>query len=377
MAYRRGGAVTPYRLANLGVSLDIGRAARPFLRDGLTNSSAQALADIVRRMTGVDAVAITDRQRVLGFVGEGCYRFKPGSGIQTEATRRAILTGNLTIVQDKEALSCPEEGCPCPLNAAVIAPLYLRGEVVGTAKLYRQQLGQVDEALERLAAGVAELLSIHLELGEADRQRELLVKAKLEALSAQIQPHFLFNVLNTIIGVSRSDGEAARALLLELADFFRHTLAIKKDYISLSEEMDFIRSYLLLETARYPEQVSFRLRIEKDTLAVMIPRLLLQPLVENALKHGLQSGQQSGGIIWVSARTCQEEVFIYVGDNGRGVEPEDLDRIFEPGVAKGLGVGLHNVRERLWGLYGRGLRIKSWPGRGTLVLLRIPKERLV
>jgi len=186
----------------------------------------------------VPAVAITNKEQVLSYLGVGCEMHQPGDKILTEATKEVIRTGRHKVVQTAKQLNCPVENCDCPLAAAVIVPFKNKNEVVGTLKLYQTEDGQLPPHVIRLAIGIGQLLSLQIELSELDRQTQLLTMAKLDALHAQINPHFFFNTLNTIIMYSRTNPDRARRLLIRLAEFFRQTLKRHGHFITLREELE-------------------------------------------------------------------------------------------------------------------------------------------
>lgn len=360
--------------ASLTNSLEIRRQAAPFARHGLTEEAAQRIADIVFRIAEPEAVAITDTARILAYAGHGCPRMRPGGPVQTVATRRALQTGAISVARNKQELECPVPTCPCPIRAAVIAPLKWQGTVVGTVKLYRRELGQIPEYAMRLAVGMSELLSLQMELAEAERQRELLAQARLEALQAQIRPHFLFNTLNTIIATSRADPSQARELLVELAAFLRHSINYRGDRIKLAEEIGFVNLYLRLQHARYGDRIHTTVQVDPRALDASVPVLTLEPLVENAIVHGLAPKEGPGRLV-VDVRIRKDVLRILVMDNGVGMSATERRHVFEPGYGTGMGLGLANVNERLLGLYGdaAGLVVRSRPARGTCVMVKIPR----
>lgn len=369
-----GGDEAPEQ-SSLEDALQIGHAAMPYLRQGLNEDSAQKITEIIHKITEVDAVAITDRDKVLGFSGIGCNRHRSGGPILTGATRVVLNTGRLEEVMDPESLACDEPGCPHPLKSAVIAPLTFRSRVVGTVKLYRTSQERLPPYVRRIGVGVAQLLSIQMELAEADRQRELATKARLEALQAQIRPHFLFNVLNTIIYFSRTDVEKARELLIQLSTFFRRSLSTRGNFITLQEEMEYLNTYLSLERARFGDKLEVRLRIDPRALGQKVPILTLQPLVENAVVHGI-APMEAHGVVAVSARRSRGHVVVTIVDNGVGMSEEEMHHIFDQGFGQGMGLGLSNVNDRLISLYGPAyrLRVRSRPKAGTVVRLRVPLD---
>lgn len=367
----------------LDPTLQIANQTLPFLRRGLNEDTASNTAEIIRKIADVAAVAITDKERVLAYIGAGADHHKAGGPIMTLATRDVIRNGEMKIVKDGYGLECPVP--KCPLQSAVIVPLKCKGEVMGTVKLYRIQQGELPLATVKLAVGVAQLLGMQMELAELDRQAQLVTKAELDALQAQINPHFLFNTLNTIIMFSRTNPETARRLLIRLASFFRHALKRHGHFNTLKEEIEYLNTYLILERARFREKLRVVREIDEELLEYRVPVLTIQPLVENAIKHGIlpKPGQ---GTVQVTVRKHDSEMLIVIRDDGVGIEPSLQPKVLTPGFGSGNGVGMSNVHERLKGLFGEeyGLRVVSVPGEGTSVYVRIPmvcptvkKEELV
>jgi LytS/YehU family sensor histidine kinase len=363
-----GDPVTP-----LDIALAI-RAARGHWA-GLTRETAERIARIVLGIADVPAVAITDTARILAYEGAGCPYMRPGQPVQTKATRQVLRTGDVAVIERKEDLHCPVSGCPCAVQAAVIAPLKVQGEVVGTVKLYAERPGPMPGYVTRLAIGISELLSLQAEISEVERQKELLAQARLEALQAQIRPHFLFNTLNTVIATSRVNPDLARELLTELAAFLRHTISYRGDKIRAVDEIAFVQQYLRLEQARFGDRISVQLRVEPQAEAALIPVLALQPLVENAIVHGLAPKDGQGKLL-VSLRRRGAELQMAVVDNGVGIPRARLRRLFLPQERSGMSLGIANVHERLHSLYGvhGQIRLRSRPGRGTFAVVRLPFE---
>lgn len=362
-------------------SLQIANETLPFLRQGLNSETAHHAAEVIKKIGDVPAVAVTDKQYVLAFLGTGCERHPPGGTIITNATKEVIATGQLKIVAKKQDFNCPyQDSCDCPLGAAIIAPLMCRGEVVGTIKLYQTKEGPMPSNLVKLAAGIAQLLGVQMELAELDRQTQLLTKAELDALQAQINPHFLFNTLNTISMFIRTNPETARRLLKRLAAFFRHSLKRRGHWVTFEEELSYLHHYLVLEKARFREKLRIVRDIDERVLPYKIPVLTLQPLVENAIRHGI-TPKLGKGTVKISIHLLDDkEILVAVMDDGVGIKPEILSEVLKPGFGSGSGVGLSNVHERLKLLFGedRGLTIESSPNVGTTVILRIPlTEKLV
>ena len=201
-----------------------------------------------------------------------------------------------------------------------------------------------------------------------ERLKALATRAELRALRAQINPHFLFNTLNTIAALTHTDPVQAEALIERMAEMFRYVLAgSERGLVPLEEELAFVESYLEIERARFGDQLRITREVAPGVPDVLVPSLVLQPLVENVLRHG----RGSDGSVDVSIRvqTTGNEVVIAVTDQGPGMPPRFR-------IGEGPGHGLHNVDERLRNTYGEGhgLQIRDSDPHGTVVAVRIPTE---
>ncbi len=349
---------------------EIANATLPYLRTGLNEESGSEVVAILRGKTDSMAVALTDLTVVLAFSGVGEDHHKTGGPILTEATKEALEHNEVRILESKEEIGCPVSDCP--LRAAIVVPLEVSGKAVGTLKFYYPDKEELTESRITLAEGLAKLLSTQLELSEIDRQEKLACNAELKALQAQINPHFLFNTLNTIASLCRTDSKKARRLIIQFADFFRQSLKRESDLVTLEEEIDYVDSYLFFEKARFGKNLQVLEDVDKEALGIKMPALIIQPLVENAIKHG---GTSEGHIkIRVVAKIHNSEMTVQVCDNGKGISEEDLSRVLSPGFGKGMGIGLSNVNERLKNLYGEeyALEVISAENKGTKVTMRIP-----
>jgi two-component system LytT family sensor kinase len=213
--------------------------------------------------------------------------------------------------------------------------------------------------------------ALRLEL-KLEEQKRLLLEARLDALQRQINPHFLFNTLNSIASLVRVKPELARQMTVKLANILRALLKEHDSYVPLSQELSFTDDYLDIEVVRFGAE---KLRVEKAidprTLDVLVPSILLQPLIENSIKHGLEP-RISGGTVTLRSRLQGDRVTIEVEDDGVGI-------VGQPSSAlphTGNGIGMKNVRERLEVLYGMQARftVVSNPGRGTLVSIELPAQ---
>lgn len=352
-------------------TLRIANETLPYLRRGLNEETAAKTVEIIQELTGVAAVAITDREKVLAYIGAGSDHHKVGVPIMTSATREVLANGELNIVESSKGLNCFNKDCP--LESAVIAPLKCKGNIVGTVKLYQTVAGEIPTQVVNLAVGVAQLLGMQMELAEFDHQVQLVTKAELDALQAQINPHFLFNTLNTIIMFSRTNPETARRLLIRLATFFRHALKRHGHFNTLKEEIEYLNTYVILEKARFRDKLRIVRDIDESLLEYQVPVLTIQPLVENAIKHGILP-KPGSGTVHITVRPGEDEMLIVIRDDGVGIPAGKIRDVLRPGYGSGNGVGLSNVHERMKGLFGEmyGLRIISVPGEGTSIYVKVP-----
>ncbi|HEY1500191.1 MAG TPA: histidine kinase [Acidobacteriaceae bacterium] len=206
-----------------------------------------------------------------------------------------------------------------------------------------------------------------------EEQKRLLLEARLDALQRQINPHFLFNTLNSIASLVRFRPEQARELIVKLANILRKMLQEHDAFVPFRDELATTDDYLSIEIARFgAEKLSVAREIGPETLEIPVPSMLLQPLVENSIKHGLEP-RIAGGVITLRSRLEQEKLVIEVEDDGVGIAP---GRAHSSGVLQGTGIGMKNVRERLEVLYGDAalFDITSRPGRGTKVTLIFPAQ---
>ncbi|MCG0238515.1 MAG: sensor histidine kinase [Firmicutes bacterium] len=355
-------------------ALTIATRTLPYLRRGLNYESAMAAATVIHEVTGVAAVALTDTERILAHVGVGADHHLPGRPLRTSATRQAIQENRMVVAEGQAEIACDEPGCP--LQGAVVVPLHENQRIVGTLKLYYDPTRS--RAPVELAQGLAYHFSTQLALARAEEQAALLAKAEIRALQAQIQPHFLFNALNTVMALIRRDPEQARDVLGHLGDFIRRNLQTTQcETVTLGQELEHVRDYLAVEQARHGQRLTVTYDVSPGVLTARIPPLTLQPLVENAIVHGLKAVRRDGRI-HIAANRQDDTVVITVADNGRGIEPERLQGLLERPASSqgGNGLALYNVHQRLQGLFGprAGLRIASAPGSGTTVTVILPLE---
>ncbi len=328
------------------------------LRHGLTESAARTVAYELFEKLGYGAVCVTDTQSVLAFVGEGADHHgsgdRPIRPVYEAIARNAPLLAPLGL---RTECASPV----CPLGAAAVVPLQLSDGPAGAVVAYATVGSPLDEAAVATLEELGRQLSAQLQLSE-------LHSATTTALQAQMEPHFVFNALNTIASFIRTDPERARVLVLAFADHLRSRLARPGAFVTLEDELRHVRSYLELEQARFGPALRVSIDASPEALRVRVPPLVVQPLVENAIKHGKTDRTLN---LHVRARVRRGRLRVTVRDDGRGIARDVIDRVLEPGVGEGTGLGLANVNRRLTVHYGEGVRLRSFPF-GTVVRLQVP-----
>jgi two-component system LytT family sensor kinase len=336
--------------------------AAPPLRGGLTASGAGRAAKHLRVLLGTPAIALCDLDQLLAWDGAGDEH-----GRHALWHARSAVEHARTEVVGPDGVACGDPDCP--IKVAIVAPLVTEDRVVGSLAAYGFE---TSAGLVRATNEVARWVSTQLELAELDASRTRLVEAEVRALRAQISPHFIYNSLTAIASFVRTDPERARELLLEFADFTRYSFRRHGEFTTLAEELRSIDRYLLLERARFGDRLHVTLQVAPEVLPVSLPFLCVQPLVENAVRHGLE-GRGGEGHVIILAEDAGSEAMISVEDDGAGIDPEVVRRTLD-GSPDGDGVGLGNVDERLRQVYGDeyGLVVETAPGAGTKVSMRVP-----
>ena len=356
-------------------------------KSGLNAESAQAICCRLLPETRAMAIAVTDDNCVLACVGDLEGDFPPGSLIHTPATRYVLEHGvaqSFTHMVDVKSERSEHRAIP----AGIIVPLKVRDKAVGTLKFYYRRSHDVNRTQYALASGFAELLSTQLNIHELELQDELTARAEVRALQAQINPHFLFNTLNTIAALTRTDPLRARGLLREFSMFYRATLENSGSMIPLAREVEQTSRYLLFEKARFgDDRIVEAMDISPDARDVLVPSFVIQPLVENAVRHGMRDE----GALHITVRAtvpAEGFVLIEVADDGVGMDESTASRLFslEAGEVNpdapqggGAGVAMRNISERIARFYGprSEAHVDSVPGQGTTISLKLELENSI
>ncbi|MEG2575528.1 MAG: sensor histidine kinase [Christensenella sp.] len=226
------------------------------------------------------------------------------------------------------------------------------------------------ESLSSMISNVKQLMEQIID------DQEMIRTSELKALQSQINPHFLYNTLDSIVWIAEDTGsEKIKEITVALANYFRIVLSAGKDIISVHDEVEHVRSYLIIQKMRY-EMLDYKIEVEPAALACMMPKLLLQPIVENAIYHGVKNNAD-GGTIWIRGRAEDEKLIFTIDDNGRGMRAHELERIFDKNRKSAIkhgGIAMRNIKDRIELYYGKeyGVRVESVYRRGTRVTVTLP-----
>jgi two-component system LytT family sensor kinase len=338
----------------------------PHLRRGLDSPSARKAAPHLRALTQAVALAITDGDRVLAV-----------DGANTSDLTAADLLALSRQVEDGRIHVEPRGRRDPRLDlrgAAVVAPLVIQERQIGALIAIYEPDHRLRPDDTRVVGEAAALVAAQVELSLVAAQEERLTKAELHALRARISPHFVYNSLAAIASYIHSRPDTARALLAEFADFTRYAFRGERTYVTIAEELHYVEKYLRLEQARFGERLTVRVQVDPDVLQAVVPVLSLQPLVENAVKHGVEA-RAGDRRIEILAIDRDLDVELRVCDDGVGMSEEQATAALS-GVRGGI--GLSNVDRRLRSTFGNdyGLEIDTEPARGTTVVMVVPKFRV-
>ncbi len=346
-------------------ALTIANRTVGIMSQGFTPEASGKIAHIVQEETGVGAVAITDTDKILAFIGTGEDHHKPGTPITSAITLQAIAQNKVLFADGNSQPYRCSISPQCQLGSVLVLPLQGDEGVIGTIKLYEPKKRLFLKINHTLGEGIANLLSQQLLAGRLEQQQRLLVQSELKLVQAQINPHFLFNTLNTISAITRRDPGRARELLLHLSRFFRNNLKRQSGLTTLREEQEHCLSYLEIEQARFGERLTVINEIPPHLAEVQLPSFTLQPLIENAIKHGICS-LLGEGRLRLFARETPEAITLCVEDNAGAWQPS----------GQGDGLGMSLVDKRLKSAFGEryGIDVQWEPEQWTRVSLTLPRQ---
>lgn len=343
------------------IALNVTNSSISILQNGFDQNAGQKITEsILQNVKSFDVVCITSNYQLLGCAA--CEQEQPfldylQRDLETLLSEKFCLNNKkLTVLTSYQAL-------PLANDTATIGYLCV-GHIVAE---------KMTAFETKLAEGIATMLSTHIEINQIKERTKLLANAEIKALQAQINPHFLFNALNTISYYCSVQPQTAKKLINYLADYYRQNLADPNTLISLRQELQHINAYINIEIARFGDKLKINYEID-DTAFFKVPALILQPIIENSVKHGLRS-KLDGGTITITVSQDTEYFFISVHDDGIGIPEAKLASLLLD-IPGRKSIGLTNIHKRLMAIYGpdNGLHIDSTYGTGTTVSFKIPKQ---
>lgn len=355
---------------------ELSKKCLPLLQDGGLNKkeNIEKLADTILKETDWSGVLFTDREKVVKWKcnpkaeQEITYQAKYGDPLP-EICRQAMEKGNLVKYEiqsgDKKWIHTAQD------YAISAVPFRVKDQPVGSMTVWMKRQWMDRQSELELLQHLMTLGSSQLAILELEQQKNLLAQAEFKALQFQVNPHFLFNALNTISWVCREDPEEARKLLLTLADYFRYNLNYDAYMVPLREEVEHVKDYLQIEKARFEEKLQVTYDVPEH-MEIMVPTLILQPIVENAVRYGIdRSGCR---YVYIGIKEEKDAYVTQISDHGKGFPQEVLEKL-KKDEPVGSSIGLQNVHKRMKSAYGEehGIQIYSTP-QGSTVKLYFYKE---
>lgn len=332
------------------ISLDIANKTLPYFRHG--HDAYKMICSAIKDSIECDAVSITNKQNIVSYVGKGSDFYETGTPIRNEITKEVIRTKTIRVLKANDHIS---DNKNVTMKSGIIVPILDENEVLGTLKIFYEKNNMITEWIYFLAEGLSQILASQIGVMKSRELERTAAKAELKALQYQINPHFLFNALNTISCFVRTKPEEARELIISLSDYMRYNLESDEEFVDIYKEVEQIKDYVKIELARFSDRISMEYDID-DNLDLKIPPLIIQPIVENAFKHGILKAERAG-IVKLQIKLDGEKIKVSVTDNGVGMN-EKIIRSIREGTLSKEHIGLYNVNNRLDLIYNTTLMIE-------------------
>lgn len=332
------------------LSLEIANKTLPYFRNG---ESLNEVCKIISDSLGAKAVVITNEKYITASYSSSEDFKIEHTDIKSEVTKQVLRTGKICIIGQCEDIS-HFQCVSGKIKSCIISPLFQGEKVSGTLKIYFDTKENVTASNQYLVEGLSLLISTQLELSSVENLKTMAKEAELKALQTQINPHFLFNALHTTAFFVRKDPAKAREIIIDLSTYLRYNLENSCKLVSLEMELEQVKAYFNIEKARFGDKITLNIDVDEEIKNTNIPSLIIQPLVENSIKHGLLK-KREGGFVNIIAKKESNGCLIIIEDNGVGIEQNIIDNLNER-IDKNI--GLKNVHNRIKLIYGKGLTIK-------------------
>lgn len=333
------------------LSLEIANKTLPYFRNG---ESLNEVCKIISDSLGAKAVVITNEKYITASYSTSEDFKIAHTDIKSEATKRVLKTGKICIIgqcDDVKYFQCVTG----KIKSCIISPLFQGDKVSGTLKIYFDTKENVTASNQYLVEGLSLLISTQLELSSVENLKNMAKEAELKALQTQINPHFLFNALHTTSFFVRKDPNKAREIIIDLSTYLRYNLENSCKLVPLEMELEQVKAYFNIEKARFGDKISLNIDVDENVKNINIPSLIIQPLVENSIKHGLLK-KREGGFVNIIAKKENKGCLITIEDNGIGIDQKIIDNL-DDRIDKNI--GLKNVHNRIKLIYGKGLVVEK------------------
>lgn len=333
------------------LSLEIANKTLPYFRNG---ESLNEVCKIISDSLGAKAVVITNEKYITASYSTSEDFKIAHTDIKSEVTKKVLKTGKICIIgqcDDVKYFQCVTG----KIKSCIISPLFQGDKVSGTLKIYFDTKENVTASNQYLVEGLSLLISTQLELSSVENLKTMAKEAELKALQTQINPHFLFNALHTTSFFVRKDPNKAREIIIDLSTYLRYNLENSCKLVPLEMELEQVKAYFNIEKARFGDKISLNIDVDENIKNISIPSLIIQPLVENSIKHGLLK-KREGGFVNIIAKKENKGCLITIEDNGIGIDQKIIDNL-DDRIDKNI--GLKNVHNRIKLIYGKGLIVEK------------------
>lgn len=349
------------------LALEIANKSLPYIRKG---NSLNEVCKIILEALEAKMVIITDDKNIIASSVISDEYVLNHSKIKSTATKQVLKTGEFLILGKDEDDLVDFQYISENIKSCIILPLFQEErKISGTLKLYFDTTKSATARKQYLAEGLSMLISTQIELSNIENFKSMAKEAELKALQTQINPHFLFNALHTISSFVRIEPNKAREIIINLSTYLRYNLENFSKLLPLHEELQQVEAYINIEKARFGNKIKTIYNIPESSLTLQLPSLIIQPLVENSIKHGILK-RREGGTVTISVIEKEKGYNIIIEDDGIGIDQSIIDGIDDK-IEKNI--GLKNVHNRLKILYGKGLNIEKLE-KGTRISFNINKE---
>lgn len=345
------------------LALEIANKTLPHFRE---TENLSEVCKIIAEDLGAKATVITNKKEIIAGFSFDKDEIKKAD-IKSNNTRKVLKTGEamLVIKEDDEIIEDFLDISP-HIKSCIILPLKEKNDISGTLKIFFDTAEKITDKNRYLMIGLSHLISTQMEISKVENLISLLKYSELKALQSQINPHFLFNVLNTMTSLIRTNPEKAREVIIDLSNYLRYNLDNNVKSVELIKELNQVDTYIKIEKVRFGDKLNILYDVDESLYNFQIPSLIIQPLVENSIKHGILK-KRDNGCVKIIIKKIDKDIEITIEDDGVGIEQSIIDNL-DKQIKENI--GLKNVHQRLKLLYGEGLNIKKLE-QGTRIKFKI------